>query len=70
MISKGEINAVLNDDNNYLIGGNIYHLPWKGEIKITRLIKKKCRPIKIGSIQSIKERIKLIKLFHDRNITN
>lgn len=38
--SKSEINAVLNDDNNYLIGGDIYHLPRKGVIKITRLTKK------------------------------
>ena len=38
--SKSEIKAVLNDNNNYLIGGDIYHLPRKGEIKIMRLAKK------------------------------
>lgn len=38
--SKNEMCAILNDNNNYLIGGDIYHLPIKGEIKVTRLTKK------------------------------
>lgn len=38
--SKREINAVLNDNNNYSIGGDIYHLPRRGLIKISRLTEK------------------------------
>ena len=38
--TKSTITAVLNDGNNYLIGGDIYHLPRKGLIKITRLTTK------------------------------
>ena len=38
--TKQTINAILNDYNNYLIGGEIYHLPKKGLVKITRLTTK------------------------------
>ena len=38
--SKTKIYAVLNETNNFLIGGDIYHLRRKGEFKITRLTSK------------------------------
>lgn len=34
--SKTNIKTLLNDDNNYLIGGEIYNLKTKGDYKITR----------------------------------
>ena len=37
--SKTEVRSILNDTNNYLIGGEIYHLPTRGEFKIYRLTK-------------------------------
>ena len=37
--SKTEVISILNDTNNYLIGGEIYHLPTKGKFKISRLTK-------------------------------
>ena len=37
--SKTEFSSILNDTNNYLIGGEIYHLPTKGNFKIYRLTK-------------------------------
>jgi hypothetical protein len=38
--SKIEINTVLCDDNNYMIGGDIYNLKLKNRYKITRLTSK------------------------------
>jgi hypothetical protein len=38
--SKITINTLLNDNNNYMIGGEIYNLPLKNTYKITRLTKK------------------------------
>lgn len=38
--SKIEINTELNNNNNYIIGGDIYNLKTKGKYKITRLTKK------------------------------
>ena len=37
--SKIVVRSILNDTNNYLIGGEIYHLPRKGNFKIYRLTK-------------------------------
>lgn len=38
--SKRIINIILNDENNYIIGGEIYKLKLKNEYKISRLTKK------------------------------
>ena len=38
--SKNKIETILNDDNNYLIGGGIYKLKLNNKYKITRLTKK------------------------------
>ena len=38
--SKNKIETILNDDNNYLIGGDIYKLKLNNKYKITRLTKK------------------------------
>ena len=38
--SNVKITTVLNDSNNYLIGGDIYHLETKGKYKIVRLTNK------------------------------
>lgn len=38
--SKKNISVILNESNNYMIGGEIYKLPLKDKIKITRLTSK------------------------------
>jgi hypothetical protein len=37
--SKTKVHSILNDTNNFLIGGEIYYLPTKGNFKIYRLTK-------------------------------
>lgn len=42
--SNVQITTLLNEENNYMIGGYIYNLETKGQYKITRLTSKNCQP--------------------------